>query len=181
MSTYGKLQQPDVTSRKPFCCSHTHTLFYIIAGSAGDRNAAQLIIENRAVLIEYARGDNDKGRDARDGRDTARGHAGRNVKSDWLCDTVILIHKHTTCRFSIRFRKMCLVAVLICYGWSFSHCLVSSATATTSPVGIRVFGAAPPEPKILCALRRVRVSHWAEHARTPSPTRRPTFPVCICW
>lgn len=67
------------------------------AGSAGDRNAAQLIIENRAVLIEYARGDNDK-REPRGDRERVRdrdregahGPGTGAAKSDWLCDSVCI-------------------------------------------------------------------------------------------
>ena len=68
-------------------------MYVCIAGSAGDRDAPQLIIENRAVTVEFAR-DRDRDFDrSRDHRDPVSGSrhdqtSRRPVKSDWLCDTV---------------------------------------------------------------------------------------------
>jgi len=66
-------------------------MYVCIAGSAGDRDAPQLIIENRAVTVEFAR-DRDRDFDrSRDHRDPGSRHdqtSRRPVKSDWLCDTV---------------------------------------------------------------------------------------------
>jgi hypothetical protein len=69
-------------------------IYCCIAGSAGDRDAPQLIIENRAVTVEFARDRDREGRDydrSRDHRDPGSRHdqtSRRPVKSDWLCDTV---------------------------------------------------------------------------------------------
>ncbi len=54
------------------------------AGSAGDPNAAQLIIENRSVIIEYAREQTDR-RPKDEGR---RDDKQRALKGDWLCEAV---------------------------------------------------------------------------------------------
>jgi len=70
--------------------SAEHAQFFIraYAGSAGDRDAPQLIIENRAVTVEFAR-DRERDFERRD-RDPGRHDqqtSRRSVKSDWLCDT----------------------------------------------------------------------------------------------
>lgn len=69
----------------------------ITAGSAGDPNAPQFIVENRAVTLEYARDGGKFGTD----RDAGQGHGGssgvvgggggsrgRPIKTDWLCEMV---------------------------------------------------------------------------------------------
>lgn len=54
----------------------------LLAGSTGDPNAPQLIIENRAVGLDYAR---ESMTDRR--KDTAKPND-RKFKGDWLCDAV---------------------------------------------------------------------------------------------
>lgn len=56
-----------------------------IAGSAGDPNAPQLIVENRAVQLEYAKDLAEKRKEFRGGKDDRRGGEG---KTDWLCEAV---------------------------------------------------------------------------------------------
>lgn len=59
------------------------------AGSTGDPGAAQLIIDNRAVALDYARNDQTPfgtGAQPQGGRE--RGGDSRAPKTDWLCDTV---------------------------------------------------------------------------------------------
>ena len=65
----------------PYC-------YYIIAGSAGDPNAPQLIIENRAVTLEYAR--DNRSSSSHSGSSAGSGGGDRRgpVKTDWLCDKV---------------------------------------------------------------------------------------------
>jgi len=64
-------------------------IYDIAAGSAGDPNAPQLIIDNRAVVLDYAR-DRDRDRDRERGSRVERGDDRRpaTVKSDWLCEKV---------------------------------------------------------------------------------------------
>ena len=66
----------------PYC-------YYIIAGSAGDPNAPQLIIENRAVTLEYAR--DNRSSSSHSGSSAGSGGGGDRrgpIKTDWLCDKV---------------------------------------------------------------------------------------------
>lgn len=61
----------------------------VSAGSAGDMNAPQLIVENRAVTLEYARDSTHPSQVS--GSSEGLGHRGdQQIKSDWLCDTVRL-------------------------------------------------------------------------------------------
>jgi RNA recognition motif-containing protein len=75
---------------------------WLLAGSAGDMNAPQLIVENRAVTLEYARDSVSSGQQA--GRGGGEGRGDPQSKSDWLCDTVSTVLPITTypcgCRFS---------------------------------------------------------------------------------
>lgn len=66
-------------------------MWFGIAGSAGDMNAPQLIVENRAVTIEYAR--------ERQGDTRARfeENKSRPVRSDWLCAGVRTIYPLILC------------------------------------------------------------------------------------
>lgn len=58
---------------------------FCIAGSAGDPNAPQLIVENRSVSIEYGREQADRrGKEDHNKRDDKT----RSVKTDWLCEAV---------------------------------------------------------------------------------------------
>lgn len=59
------------------------------AGSVGDPDAPQLIIDNRAVALDY--GDSKRqSRGHRDGSDRGSHHDSANqAKGDWLCDKVI--------------------------------------------------------------------------------------------
>ena len=61
----------------------------VAAGSAGDPNAPQLIIDNRAVVLDYAR-DRDRERGSRFGGPASGGDDRRPaaVKSDWICEKV---------------------------------------------------------------------------------------------
>ncbi len=54
-------------------------------------NAAQLIIDNRAVVIEYARDKGDRSRDGGEGGGRPRfdDRSGRPPRSDWLCAVVM--------------------------------------------------------------------------------------------
>ena len=69
--------------------------FFFIAGSAGDPNAPQFIVENRAVALEYARDNGPPNR--MDINSNNRNMAGgtsyeekkpSTIKSDWICDSV---------------------------------------------------------------------------------------------
>jgi hypothetical protein len=68
------------------------------AGSCGDSTAPQLIIENRAVTLDYARDEPGQGyqgsapRGGMDGRSTAP--RASTIKTDWLCDSVRFLIKH---------------------------------------------------------------------------------------
>lgn len=64
-----------------------------IAGSAGDQNAPQLIIENRAVMLDYARPDQNPGSGwapaaaaVSAARDRPAGD-NRAPRTDWLCES----------------------------------------------------------------------------------------------
>ena len=66
----------------------------LLAGSAGDPNAPQLIIDNRAVQLEYARDMSDKKKDFNQNNrfNNDRGKDDkRPVKTDWLCEAVSFI------------------------------------------------------------------------------------------
>ena len=71
----------------------THTILSLLilnflllyaAGSAGDPNAPQLILDNRAVILEYANARLESS--SEHGRGDRRDR--RPVKSDWLCEVV---------------------------------------------------------------------------------------------
>lgn len=53
------------------------------AGSSGDRKAPQLIVDNRAVTLEYARDQESRPRDG-----DREGSRRPPPKTDWLCDQV---------------------------------------------------------------------------------------------
>jgi hypothetical protein len=58
------------------------------AGSSGDENSPQFIVENRAVTLEYAResiGTQSYGQKKWNGEDRQKKETG---KSDWLCEQV---------------------------------------------------------------------------------------------
>ena len=62
-----------------------------LAGSAGDPNAPQLIVDNRSVTIEY--GDKRKENNSLGTRSGPGGGVGgdfhqKPVRSDWLCEAV---------------------------------------------------------------------------------------------
>jgi len=73
------------------------------AGSCGDPNASQLIVDNRAVTIEYARELQNRNRNERDEdfhhpsdkedrrRLPGNGYGPPPVKCDWICDSVCLV------------------------------------------------------------------------------------------
>lgn len=65
------------------------------AGSWGDVNAPQLIIENRAVALDYARdeppGAGHYGHGGPQGAPPGARGGGAPAKSDWLCDAVIML------------------------------------------------------------------------------------------
>jgi hypothetical protein len=69
--------------------------YYISAGSSGgDSNAAQFIVDNRAVLLEYARDGSDRAAD-KDGSNprymgNRDGKKSYTPRSDWLCASVSL-------------------------------------------------------------------------------------------
>jgi hypothetical protein len=72
------LQCSDEGTKHCFC-------LLLPAGSTGDPNAPQFIVENRAVTLEYAReGDRSRGTD----RDGGPGGSRRPIKTDWLCESV---------------------------------------------------------------------------------------------
>jgi len=68
---------------------------WLLAGSAGDPDAPQLIIENRGVTIEYAREQNDKrGKEGGGGGGMGGRFEERKVRTDWLCDAVSALFLH---------------------------------------------------------------------------------------
>jgi hypothetical protein len=84
---------------------------YYIAGSAGDPNAPQLIIENRSVTIEYAREQADRrGKDDFMKRDDKH----RGMKGDWLCEAVSII-------FILRFFYLMMILPTQCACHNFSR------------------------------------------------------------
>lgn len=67
-----------------------YSFLFTSAGSAGDPNAPQLIIDNRAVVLDYAR-DRDKERGPRYGSAPSTVDERKPVvKSDWICEKVSL-------------------------------------------------------------------------------------------
>lgn len=63
------------------------------AGSMGDSNAPQLIVENRAVMIDYAAPRSQDDHSTGGPGDSHRRISESTVaKSDWLCETVSLVH-----------------------------------------------------------------------------------------
>mmetsp|Transcript_23220 Transcript_23220/g.34081 ORF Transcript_23220/g.34081 Transcript_23220/m.34081 type:complete len:186 (+) Transcript_23220:436-993(+) len=86
--------QRDTGECKGFAFIEFYSLEYaqyfmgMYAGSAGDMNAPQLIVENRAVTLEYARDiRGGSGGGDTDGQTGAPRREG-GPKSDWLCDAV---------------------------------------------------------------------------------------------
>jgi len=91
------------------------------AGSAGDPQAAQLIIENRSVTIEYARDrSSSTAAAAGGGQGHGGGHVGRAVRSDWLCEACGC---HNFAKRDLCFR---------CYHPRTEHSLPVSSTSNTS-------------------------------------------------
>jgi hypothetical protein len=58
------------------------------AGSSGDPKAPQLIVENRAVTLEYARDQESRPRDG-----DREGSRRAPPKTDWLCEQVLHMQK----------------------------------------------------------------------------------------
>lgn len=61
-----------------------------IAGSAGDPQAAQLIIDNRSTTIEYARPQSSSSAMTDSYHGHSHGSLARVVRSDWSCESVRL-------------------------------------------------------------------------------------------
>ena len=89
-----------MTFGKPHFCK-TLMFIFVLAGSAGDPYAPQFIVENRAVILEYAREKTPstyepKGASGAAGAAASAAGSGADKKasfrSDWMCTKVMSCH-----------------------------------------------------------------------------------------